>query len=163
LKFEPRNQDCLQELARCLGQIAHDCARELQENPQKESAKKALRKAQEDLRKFIEGPLRKDLDPAPATATTSTSVATATPSGSVAAKPASERELLDEILDWSKRLEADPNDSAAYLGRARAYLRRGDLDKALSDCKWGLQKDPDNSKLKETMKAAAALKKSQLA
>jgi tetratricopeptide (TPR) repeat protein len=47
---------------------------------------------------------------------------------------------------FSESLKADSNDAvAAYLGRSRAYVRLGNLDKALEDAEAAVEKRPSNS------------------
>lgn len=53
LRFEARNQDCLQELQRCLTAIEDDCKRKLAEQPQNESARKLWKRAKEDYKLYI--------------------------------------------------------------------------------------------------------------
>jgi len=41
-----------------------------------------------------------------------------------------------------------------YLGRAQAYMNRGDLEKAIADYKSGLRLDPDNKELAQGLRHA---------
>lgn len=41
--------------------------------------------------------------------------------------------ILEELIEYSKKLDSDRPDSSAYLGRGRAYLKRGEIDKAIAD------------------------------
>jgi tetratricopeptide (TPR) repeat protein len=149
LKFENRNQDCLSELHKCLIQIEEECNKELAENPNKESARRLLRRAKEDYKRYIE----------PLLQTTTQASGAPLPKS----KGVQERELLDEIIDLTKRLTEDPNDSTCYLARARAYIKRGEIDKAATDCRLGLHKDPDNQELQQTLKYIAGIKRDPVA
>lgn len=52
LHFEPRNQDCLDKLGRCLLYIEEDCLKRLQANPNNEKIKKDLLAVREDIRRI---------------------------------------------------------------------------------------------------------------
>lgn len=49
------------------------------------------------------------------------------------------------IVFFDKALKADPNDSAALVGRSRAFLHLGDTAKALNDVNAAIQKAPNNA------------------
>lgn len=50
------------------------------------------------------------------------------------------------VVLFSESLKAEGNDTAAaYLGRSRAYVRLGNLDKALEDAEAAVKKEPSNA------------------
>jgi len=53
LRFEPRNQDCLEKLGRCLVNIEEEYMRKLQTNPNNDKLKKDLQKLRDDIRKIV--------------------------------------------------------------------------------------------------------------
>lgn len=52
LRFEPKNQDCLDKLGRCLMHIEEEYMRKLQSNPSNDKLKKDLQKLRDDIRKI---------------------------------------------------------------------------------------------------------------
>jgi len=52
LKFEPRNQDCLCELEKCLVHLEDDYRHKLEHEPTNEKLKKSLHNVREDLKKI---------------------------------------------------------------------------------------------------------------
>jgi len=64
----------------------------------------------------------------------------------VAANEAMSRNQWDKAIALFDRcMKADPDDWAAYVGRSRAYVGSGNLQKALDDANKALQKKPDSS------------------
>jgi hypothetical protein len=52
LKFESRNQDCLQELEKCLQFLEVDYKHKLEGDPENEKLKKSLHNVKEDLKRI---------------------------------------------------------------------------------------------------------------
>ncbi|MGC8908109.1 MAG: tetratricopeptide repeat protein [Desulfomonilaceae bacterium] len=64
----------------------------------------------------------------------------------VAANEAMARNQWDKAITLFDRcIKADPDDWAAYVGRSRAYVGSGNLQRALEDAGKALQKKPDSS------------------
>uniref|UniRef100_A0A7S4MRQ7 Uncharacterized protein n=1 Tax=Vannella robusta TaxID=1487602 RepID=A0A7S4MRQ7_9EUKA len=142
LQFEPQNQSCLQELARCLCSMEREIVQRI-EKLEKESNSSATELLQ--LKKQLLF-IRKDISNV----------------GGRLKEPTKEKQQTSEqnssispdkqIAEASKVLSKDNCNSVAYLERALAHQALGNYERAEKDYRDGLRVDPDNKELQKRLK-----------
>lgn len=61
-----------------------------------------------------------------------------------AGKAMAEKQWQQAVALFSKSLKSNPTNALAYVGRSRAYLQLGNLDKALEDANAAVEKEPSS-------------------
>jgi len=125
LEFEPQNQSCLQELARCLCNIESNIVQQIEQLEKNsgnvtelQQLKKQLVLVRKDITKVgsrLKEPVKEKKS------------------------PDSKRALQQQILDATKVLEKDSCNSGAYLERALAHHALGNFESAEKDYRDGLR------------------------
>lgn len=135
LDFEPQNQSCLQELARCLCNIEREIVQKIEELESGNDNNNNQTKKGGDLHQLKKQLMlvRKDI----------TNVGSRLKDNTVKEKPPQEKpstlSLDQRVAKASKELAKDKCNSVAYLERALAYQLLGNLESAEKDYRDGLR------------------------